>query len=289
MALFHFHVQTIKRRAGRSAPAAAAYRSGARLRDDRTQIVHDYTRRKGVDHAELLIPPGAPSWASSREKLWNQVELAEKRCNSAVAREIEVALPAELTLAQRVSLAQDFARELVEMHGLAVDLAVHRPDKKGDERNHHAHLLMTTRMLEPDGFKAKTREWDDMKTGPALFVEWRARWAEMCNEALASAGSDARVDHRSLKAQGIDREPTIHLGPTITAMIRAGKQVDLLDRFAKHDAARAAAKAESMRLRQKIEELELLLAGQGDGHESTLHTDHIEASTAKAANRRTGG
>ena len=220
MAIYHLSVKTISRSAGRSATAAAAYRAGVEITDERTGEIHDYTRKGGVESAALILPDNAPEWARDRAQLWNAAEQAEKRKNSTVAREFEIALPAELSPEQREKLAHDFARELVKRHGCAADVAIHAPGKEGDNRNHHAHILLTTRRLEPDGFGEKTRELDDQKTGKVLVTEWRERFATLQNERLREAGHSVQVDHRSLEAQGIEREATRHLGPTATAIER---------------------------------------------------------------------
>ena len=220
MATYHLSAKTISRSQGRSATGAAAYRSGARITDERTGVLYDYRRRRGVEAAFLLLPANAPDWASDRARLWNAAELSETRKNSTVAREFEIALPAELDAEQRQRLAADFARELVARHGCAADVAIHRPGRTGDSRNHHAHLLLTTRRLTAAGFAEKTRELDDLKSGE--IGRWRARFAEVQNARLREAGVEARVDHRSLEAQAIDREATIHLGPAATALERRG-------------------------------------------------------------------
>ena len=220
MAIYHLSVKTISRSAGRSATAAAAYRAGVEITDERTGEIHDYTRKGGVESAALILPDNAPEWARDRAQLWNAAELAEKRKNSTVAREFEIALPAELSPAQREKLAHDFARELVKRHGVAADVAIHAPGKKGDNRNHHAHILLTTRRLGPEGLTEKTRELDDQKTGPQIVTQWRERFAALTNERLREAGIEARVDHRTLEAQGIEREPTRHLGPAATGYER---------------------------------------------------------------------
>eukprot|EP01133_Synstelium_polycarpum_P003970 gene3970-4595_t len=217
-----FAVQTISRSAGRSATAAAAYRSGVEITDLRTGEVHDYTRKGGVESADLVLPVGAPEWAPNRAELWNAAEQAETRKNSTVAREFEIALPSELSPDERKRLAIDFAREIVERHGCAADVAIHAPGKEGDNRNHHAHILCSTRRLTPEGFGEKTRELDERKTGQV--EHWRERFAGMQNERLRDAGLEARVDHRTLKAQGIDREPTRHLGPAATGYERRTRE-----------------------------------------------------------------
>ncbi|MGC8518911.1 MAG: MobA/MobL family protein [Steroidobacteraceae bacterium] len=131
-------------------------------------------------------------------------------------------LPSELSSVQRRELAVRFARELVTRHGFVADVCLHKPGRGGDRRNHHAHILCSTRRLGPEGFKDKTRELDDLKRGPAEVTRWRARWAELQNDLLKEHGLGARVDHRSLEAQGLARAPTHHKGPAITAMERRG-------------------------------------------------------------------
>ncbi len=220
MAIYHLSVKTVSRSAGRSATAAAAYRAGCEIADERTGEIHDYTRKRGVESAELVLPSGAPQWAADRSALWNAAEQAETRKNATVAREFEIALPAELSPAERKRLALDFAREIVERHGCAADVAIHAPGKEGDKRNYHAHILLTTRRLGPDGFTEKTRELDDQKTGRMIVTQWRERFAILQNERLRENGLEARVDHRSLEAQGTEREATRHLGPAASGYER---------------------------------------------------------------------
>ena len=250
MAIYHLSVKTVSRSDGRTATAAAAYRAGAKIVDDRTGEIHDYRRKKGIVSATLFVPEAAPAWASERAVLWNKAEESETRKNSTVAREFEVALPDELNTDQRQELAHALAVELVKNHRCAVDVAIHEPGKEGDTRNHHAHILCTTRRLGPGGFGDKTRELDDRTSGAIEIKLWRERWAEMTNDALARAGRTERVDHRTLAAQGIDRDPTIHLGPAATAIERRGqtsqKTLNRTERKAEQ-AAKRRAKAASQR------------------------------------------
>ena len=220
MAIFHLSVKPISRSAGRSATAAAAYRAGEKILDERTGEIHDYARRGGVETADLVLPDGAPEWASDRARLWNAAELAEKRKDACVAREYEVALPAELAPAERRALALDFARDMANHEGCAVDVAIHAPGRGGDNRNHHAHILRTTRKVEADGLGAKL---DTEKAGRKRADDLeavRSRWAELTNAHLERAGLAERIDHRSLKEQGIEREPARHLGPAATGYER---------------------------------------------------------------------
>ncbi|HEY8099077.1 MAG TPA: MobQ family relaxase [Methylobacter sp.] len=222
MAIYHLSVKTISRSVGRSATGAAAYRAGVAIYDERTGDTHDYTRKGGVEYSELVLPDNAPEWATDRAALWNAAEQAETRKNSTVAREFEIALPSELSYDERQRLAVDFAKEIVARHGCATDVAIHAPGKGGDNRNHHAHILCSTRRLTPEGFTEKTRELDERKSGEV--DRWRERFAELQNERFRESGIDAQVDHRSLKAQGIDREPTQHLGVAATGYERRTRQ-----------------------------------------------------------------
>jgi ATP-dependent exoDNAse (exonuclease V) alpha subunit len=242
MAIYHLCVKTVSRSAGRSATAAAAYRAGVEIADARTGDVHNYTRKAGVESAAMIVPTGAPEWASNRAALWNAAEQAEVRKNSTVAREFEIALPSELSPLERKRLAHDFAREIVERHGCAADVALHAPSKKGNSSNHHAHILLTTRRLTPEGLGEKTRELDDMKTGPQIVTQWRTRFAELQNERLRENGVKAHVDSRSLKEQGVKREPTRHLGPAAIGFerrtgtpsrLRLHFEAEVVDRLAK--------------------------------------------------------
>lgn len=220
MAIFHLSIKAISRSAGRSATAAAAYRAGEKIEDERTGEVHDYRRKAGVASADLVLPDGAPEWAADRAKLWNAAEQAEKRKDACVAREYEVSLPAELTAAERRRLALDFAQDMANREGCAVDVAIHAPHREGDQRNHHAHILRTTRKVGEHGLGQKLDTEQAGRKRKDDLEQVRARWADLSNAALVRAGQSARVDHRSLKLQGIEREPTVHLGPAATGYER---------------------------------------------------------------------
>ncbi len=250
MAIYHLSVKTVSRSAGRSATAAAAYRAGVKITDKQTGEIHDYTRKGGVQSATLIVPTKAATWANDREAIWNAAEQGEKRKNSTVAREFEIALPSELSPAERQRLAVDFARELVARHGCAADVAIHAPDKEGDNRNHHAHILLTTRRLTAEGMGEKTRELDDQKTGKVLVAQWRERFATLQNERLREAGHAVQVDHRSHAARGLQEAPTWHLGPTATAIERRTGQRSRIG----HDFDQAA--AERLRQAQEAGQLE---------------------------------
>ncbi|PLY39360.1 hypothetical protein CSZ94_26870 [Janthinobacterium sp. ROICE36] len=251
MAIYHCSVKAVSRSAGRSSTAAAAYRAGCEITDGRTGEVHDYTKKRGVESADIVLPDGAPEWANDRSALWNAAETAERRKDACVAREFEVALPFELSASERRRLAVDFAKEMANREGCAVDVAIHAPGKEGDNRNHHAHILRTTRKVGPDGL---TDKLDTEKAGRNRgddLAAVRTRWAELVNERLKENGIEARVDHRSLKDQGIDREPTSHKGPAVAAMERRGVQTDVGQRIGIEVAERLAnARAEGLQERE---------------------------------------
>lgn len=216
MAIYHLSVTAVKRSAGRSATAGAAYRTASRVRDERSGETHDYTRKHGVESATILAPKDAPDWAHDREALWNAVEVADIRKDARVAREITVALPAELSPEGRRELVESWAQSAFVHQGMVADVAIHAPHREGDDRNHHAHVLLTTRRIDRDGFGPKEPDWNRRER----VSEWRESWALAQNRALELAHERDRVDHRSYEAQGLDRLPTRHLGPSGTAMER---------------------------------------------------------------------
>jgi len=250
VAIFHLSTKPISRSAGRSAVAAAAYRTQARLVDERQGLTHDYERRSGVEHTEIVLPKGAGEW--TRERLWNAAEFAEVRKDARTAREWELALPEELTPEARQALVVGFARELTQRYGCAVDVAVHAPGKEGDRRNHHAHLLATTRVVSGSALHDKVAiELSDAKRlslglgqGRQEIEQVRALWAERTNQALAKQEVEARIDHRSLAVQHgealtagdviraavLDRMPETKLGWKASAMERREKNPVRTDR-----------------------------------------------------------
>lgn len=228
MALYLLRAKHISRGTGALVTRAAAYRSGERIRDERTNKVFDFSSRNDVAYKEVVLPAQLAGradmdWTQNRATLWNAVEHSGLRRNSRLAREWMVSLPAELNMAERNRLARTFASELANQYGSAVDLSVHEPRPGSDARNHHAHLLMTTREVSPEGIGARTtlelggRERRLRGLGPQKveYLAIRARWAQLTNDALRSQGLSVRVDHRSLQQQGIDREPV----PTIPAHV----------------------------------------------------------------------
>ena len=213
MAIYHLDVSVISRSAGRSATAAAAYRLGARIEDQRTGLTHDYRRRTGV------VASGIVGWPTdSHATLWNAAERAETRRNACTAREVIVALPAELNAEQHARLVRGFAAYLRDRYGIAATWSIHAAPSGGDARNTHAHILITTRKVDASGtFGEKTRALDDMKRGPEEIRAIRLEWEQRVNRALEKAESTARVSSRKH-----DREPLEHLGPAATALERRG-------------------------------------------------------------------
>jgi ATP-dependent exoDNAse (exonuclease V) alpha subunit len=217
MAIFRMEISSVARGTGRRATAAAAYRAGERIRDERSGDLHNYRHRRDVSHTEIFLPSQLENavWARNRERLWNTAEHAEKRHNARVAREYQVTLPSELNPTQRLALARAFSQEIAERYKVAVDLAVHDPRPGADPRHFHAHLLTTTREVTPTGLGAKAgldmhaleRRRHELSDHRQEYVHLRERWATLTNEALRDAQVAARIDHRSLAAQGVDREP----------------------------------------------------------------------------------
>lgn len=227
MAIYHFSAKSVSRRAGQSAVAKAAYNARDKLINDRTGERHDYRRQDGLLFSGVYLPAHAPEWAHDRARLWSEAEKAEKRKDATLAREYQVALPHELTDEQRRYLVQDFVKENFTRKGYAADVCLHAPDRDGDERNFHAHILVTDRRLEAEGFAASKAERQGTKKERAAELEHlRERWEHHTNRHLERHGHAARVDRRSLEAQGIDREPTQHLGPTATTIEREGKETE---------------------------------------------------------------
>jgi hypothetical protein len=218
VAIYRLSAEVIRRSAGRTVTAAAAYRAGMQILDERTGLSFDYRGRQGVEDAAILAPPQAPGWMCDRSRLWNAVEQGERRKDAQLAREIVLALPHELTRAGRRDLAHRFVRVAFVDAGMVADIAIHRPDRGGDRRNHHVHILLTMRAIEGEAFGPKVRAWNDA----ALLEQWRALWAEHVNRALEQAGEKARVDHHSLEAQGAGRLAQIHLGAEVIEMERRG-------------------------------------------------------------------
>lgn len=249
MAIYHLSMKPISRASGRSAVAAAAYRAGQKLTNDRDGLTHDFTRKGGIAHAEIVLPAGADAdWALDRSRLWNAAEAAEKRKDARVAREIEVALPCELSDSQRLALTRAFAQDVANRYGVAVDFSIHRPDGDTDVRNHHAHIMLTTRKVGRSGLGEKSDlELENKKlvalgrpTSHEQLRRLREDWELTANRHLALAGHDVRIDHRSHLDAGLEIQPTQHMGVHASQMERRGKSVvrTRLDRDAARENAR---------------------------------------------------
>jgi hypothetical protein len=255
MAIYYLHTKSISRTAGRSATAAAAYRAGERIRDERTGVLHNHSRRRDVNHAEILLPSrlSIPEghWARDRSALWNAAEAAEHRRGSRVAPALEGSLPVELSATQRLVLARTFAQELADRHNVAIDLTIHEPRPEGDVRNHHAHLLATSRELHETGFGGKAGldlpYSEQIKRGLCKgrneLIMIRERWATLTNEAFRAAGIDERVDHRSLKAMGVNREPMPHIPYFAYKLERRGMRSEVAQHIRENYRSRLAARA----------------------------------------------
>ena len=206
MAIYFFNARILSRNLGHSAIASSAYRSGSRLKSERTGIFHNFTRKTEVQYSDIITPDDAPSWTHDREQLWNAVENGETRSNAQLSREIVLGIPIELPSECRSVLLDGFVREAFVSLGMIADYSIH--DKTG---NPHAHIMLTLRELSADGlgFGAKRRDWNN----PALLQNfWRPLWAEYVNRMLAQHGQDVRIDHRSLVDQGIAGPATVHVG-----------------------------------------------------------------------------
>jgi Ti-type conjugative transfer relaxase TraA len=208
MAIYHLHVKVIGRKSGSSAVASAAYRSASRLRDERLDRSHDFSAKRGVVHSEVLLPENAPAVWKDRERLWNDVEAFEVRKDAQLAREVEFAIPREMTQAEGIELARDFARAEFVGWGMIADLNVHWDIGEDGLAKPHAHVMLTMRAVDENGFGPKVRDWNRTE----MVERWRERWAELVNERLAELDIDARIDHRRLEAQGIALEPQSQIG-----------------------------------------------------------------------------
>lgn len=246
MAIYHLCIKIISRGKGKSAVAASAYRSGEKIKNEYDGIVHDFTRKGGIAHIEILLPQNAPQEFSDRGALWNSVEKIEKSKNSQLAREIEIALPKELDREKQIELVREYVKENFVKVGMCADIALH---DKGDG-NPHAHILLTMRPLNEDttwGAKSKkeyildengekvklkngnyktrkinTVDWNEQDKAE----HWRKAWADITNKYLEENNIQEKVDHRSYQRQGIEQIPTIHLGVSATQMEKKGIATD---------------------------------------------------------------
>ncbi|WP_283265457.1 MobQ family relaxase [Streptococcus dysgalactiae] len=246
MAIYHLCIKIISRGKGKSAVAASAYRSGEKIKNEYDGIVHDFTRKGGIAHTEILLPQNAPQAFLDRGTLWNSVEKIEKSRNSQLAREIEIALPKELNREKQIELVREYVKDNFVNVGMCADIALH--DK--NDGNPHAHILLTMRPLNEDttwGAKSKkeyildengekvklkngnyktrkinTTDWNEQDKAE----HWRTAWADITNKYLAENSIQEKVDHRSYERQGIEQIPTIHLGVSATQMEKKGIATD---------------------------------------------------------------
>lgn len=242
MAIYHFSVQIISRSNGSSSVASAAYRSGDKLKDERMGKIHDYSRKKGIEYSEILVPSNAPYWAKDRERLWNEVEIIEKSKNSQIVREINVALPKELSLEEQIKLVKNFVQDTFVNNGMVADISIH-DNKKG---NPHAHIMLTVRAFDEHGnwiakskkeyildedrkkiklksgvYKSRKIDMVDWNKKEKL-ENWRMMWAVYTNDSLEKNGINERIDHRSLIEQGSKRLAQIHVGYKANAIEKKG-------------------------------------------------------------------
>jgi Ti-type conjugative transfer relaxase TraA len=225
MAIYHFSVKIISRVNGSSALASAAYRSASRLHDQRLDRHHDFSNKAGVVHSEVMLPDGAREHLADRETLWNAVEAAELRKDAQLSREVEFAIPRELDQAEGIRLAREFVEREFVARGMVADLNVHWDVGADGEPKPHAHVMLTLRDVDEDGFGNKNRDWNRTD----LLEKWRERWAEHANQRLAELDIDARIDHRSLEAQGIELEPQHKIGPAASRMAAKGLELERVD------------------------------------------------------------
>ncbi|MGV1788320.1 MULTISPECIES: Ti-type conjugative transfer relaxase TraA [Agrobacterium] len=277
MAIYHLSTKPVSRSSGRSAVASAAYRCAVLLVNQRDGLVHDFTRKEGVEHSEIVLPQGVSAdWALDRSKLWNAAEFAEKRKDARVAREFEIALPHELSTEGRLKAAQAFAQDLANRYGAAVDFAIHSPSEHGDIRNYHAHVLMTTRQVGKAGLGEKTclehknarLLANGMATTDMQLRDIRQSWEGIANRELQREGLDVRIDHRSHEERGLELSPTEHMGVHASQMRQQGMAVERgrLD----DEAARQNAEL----IRQKPEQVLTLIS-----HEKSVFDRHDIAKT----------
>lgn len=272
IAIYHFHVKMVSRGKGKSAVGKAAYISGEKIKNEYDNMTHDYRKKKEIVHKEILLPDNAPQKFKKRSVLWNAVEKSETRKNSQTARNIDAALPVELSRAEQVDLVRNFCNQCFVSSGMCVDFAIH--DK--NDGNPHVHILLTTRRVDENGFTTKDRSWNDRD----LLKLWRERWADWCNHKLHSV-SDERIDHRSYVEQGIEKVPQLHLGAAACAIEKKGYRTDKGSRNRKIQLANTDA---------EIERIKSLLTDIRNGRntmiketiESELNCSLFETATAES-------
>ena len=295
MALYHFHVGQVKRSAGQSAIESAAYRAGEKLYSEYYGQVSDYTRKGGVMHTEILLPPHAPREYANRQTLWNAVEDAERNKNAQLAYSFDIALQNEFTLDENIQLVRQFLLDNFVSRGMIADFAVHQPDKKDDGiPNPHFHVLCPIRPLNPDGtWGAKQRrvyredgKFDAVPTTdwgkPETLEAWREAWAALCNAKFEEKGLPDRVDHRSYERQGVERHPTVHEGVAVRQMEARGIVTNKGERNRWIKSANAMLRS----LRDMIKELVDWLT---DAHVKLNNTPSLEALLMEYMDERNAG
>ena len=256
MAIYHFSIKPISRGDGRSAVAAAAYRSAQILDDHRYGKIQDYERKSGVELSQIYAPADVSPDLLDRNMLWNAVEKSENRKDACLAREFEIAFPDELNEQQRKAMLDELCKQIVNKYGVVVDASIHAPhaESGSDKRNYHAHIMFTTRAIDPSSGLFADEKYRDFNKpmGSKTTKEWREAFAILTNKHLEIGGFESRVDHRSLKDQGLDFEPTIHEGPEVTAMRRRGIDTEI---SLKNDAI-SKRNNEIKNIRQQLKQLE---------------------------------
>ena len=231
MAIYHFSVKAISRADGRSVVACAAYRSGEKLDCEYYGKEQDYTKKMGVEVSQIYAPENTKSALLDRNQLWNAVEKVERKKNALLAREFEIAFPSELNAQQRKKMLDELCQNLVKKHGVIVDAAIHAPHKDGgsDERNYHAHIMFTTRAIDPHtgDFSAKKYRDFSRDSGTKTVCHWRESFADLTNDHLEKAGFAVRVDHRSYEDQKNGLEATKHEGYEVTQLRRMGVETEI--------------------------------------------------------------
>ncbi|HID8424242.1 TPA: MobA/MobL family protein [Stenotrophomonas maltophilia] len=305
LAIYHLTAKAYSRQGGHSSTAGAAYRAGVRIEDALTGTVHDYTRRQGVAFSALCLPG---EQTADRAEFWNRVEAHHKRGDAITCREVEVALPAELSAEKRQELAHRFARHLAERYGVAADVAIHEPSKGGDERNHHAHILLSSCSVNPDGSLGKKAVALDpiackRAKQPTLADREREHWATSVNTMLAAEGVAERVDHRSLlsqqadavqnddfaKAAKLDRPATKHEGKAVTQARRGGRR---LPRAMRNDRVRDASASRVTAHADRFDALKALAVAEGrlaQVDEQALHAQALLDRRKESAVRLRAG
>ena len=300
IAIYHCSIKIISRGKGKSAVGAAAYRSGEILTNERDGITHDYTHKGGIVHTEILLPAHAPASFSDRAALWNAVEKIEKAKNAQLAREIELALPVELTREQNVSLVREYINQHFVAAGMCADICIH---DKGDG-NPHAHVMLTMRPFEQGGawgakqkkeyildqqgkkiydrkkrqYKCKSipaTDWNDQTKAE----EWRTAWAQLCNRALEQNGHAERIDHRSYERQGIDQIPTVHLGVAASAMEKRGIRTERGDLNREIEVSNQKFR----QLKARIAKLQKWLKEEQENNEPPTLADYIQGILSRKA------